>query len=180
MLAACLNKVCAAKCRRESVLEYYLFLFVSSSVAGWCLELVFRTVCHGGLRIPGFLFGPYCPIYGIGVLLAVRLDCGKNRVRTYWRVVIAASCLEYAVSFVCETLFGRLLWDYSKLPLSIGTRVNLLFSLAWGFLGLAFIYCAEPRARCVYERNIAGARLFGRAGAFVLALDTFCSVVVFL
>lgn len=161
---------------RFDAFEYYLFLFIAGSVAGWCMELVFRSVCHGGLRIPGFLFGPYCPIYGMGILLAELFSCGSGKAQTYFRVVIAASALEYVISFICETLFGRLLWDYSMLPFSIGTRVNLLFSLAWGFLGLAFVYCVEPWVRRVYEQHAIDAQLFSRFGAYMIALDTLCSV----
>lgn len=156
--------------------SYYLFLFLVGSIGGWCLELVFRSVCHGGLQLPGFLYGPWCPIYGTGVLLITLLCRSVGKARAFFRIVLAASVLEYVTSWFFETFFNRLLWDYSMLPLSIGTRVSLPFSLAWGFLGLAFCALLEPWLKSAYRLH-AG-RLTPAVGIALtlMAFDTICSM----
>ncbi|MDD3277856.1 MAG: putative ABC transporter permease [Lachnospiraceae bacterium] len=134
-------------------LAYAIFLFTFGSVAGWCLEVVFRSVCHGGLYIPGFLMGPYCPIYGMGVVMFVFVCNHKNKWRSYIEIVVLSSVLEYVISFLAETMFGQILWDYSDIPFSIGTRVSLIFSLAWGVLGVLLLL-AEPVVKRLYERHL--------------------------
>lgn len=57
---------------------YLVFLFVTISVAGWCIEVPFRSLFCRKLVIPGFLYGPYCPIYGFGVV-AVTLFCNHKK-----------------------------------------------------------------------------------------------------
>lgn len=134
-------------------LAYAMYLFTFGSVAGWCLEVVFRSVTHGRLYIPGFLMGPYCPIYGMGMLLIVFVCNHKSKIRSFFEIVFLSSALEYVISFLAENMFGKLLWDYSDLPLSIGTRVSFAFSIAWGALGLLVLVFAEPALHRIYTSH---------------------------
>ena len=43
--------------------------FVIYAFFGWCLEVVYQAVEHGKFINRGFLNGPYCPIYGFGVII---------------------------------------------------------------------------------------------------------------
>ena len=46
------------------------FLFMFGSVAGWVLELFFRRIFSMKKWInPGFLNGPYLPMYGFGTVI---------------------------------------------------------------------------------------------------------------
>ena len=47
----------------------YLY-FVAYSVVGRCYEVFLETVVYKwGFTNRGFLYGPYCPVYGFGMLL---------------------------------------------------------------------------------------------------------------
>ena len=50
----------------EFLLLLYLFAFFS--LAGWILEVSFRSTTQKKLVNPGFLAGPYLPLYGASVL----------------------------------------------------------------------------------------------------------------
>ena len=54
------------KIQKRPDFVYLLFLFAVGSIVGWCLEVVYRSIVSGCIIIPGFLLGPYCPIYGFG------------------------------------------------------------------------------------------------------------------
>ena len=57
-----------------AVFYQYLFLFFAGAFAGWIIELFFRRFVSAKKWInPGFLSGPYLPLYGTGtvVLFAV-------------------------------------------------------------------------------------------------------------
>ena len=45
------------------------FLFMVGSILGWVMELIFRRIVHKKWVNPGFLKGPYLPIYGIGLVI---------------------------------------------------------------------------------------------------------------
>ena len=45
------------------------FLFFIGSIGGWILELFFRKIASRGKWInPGFLVGPYLPLYGFRIV----------------------------------------------------------------------------------------------------------------
>ena len=44
-----------------------VFIFYLGSTFGWTIELFFRRIVHKKWVNPGFLIGPYLPIYGFGL-----------------------------------------------------------------------------------------------------------------
>ena len=50
-----------------------LMLFLIYSFLGWCVEVSFVAVTTGRVVNRGFLNGPVCPIYGVGMLGALLL-----------------------------------------------------------------------------------------------------------
>ncbi len=162
----------------RTILLYLVFLFVTISIAGWCTEVMFRSVFCRKLVIPGFLHGPYCPIYGFGVV-AVTLFCShKKKWVSFVEIFVLASLLEYIVSLVFERVFHVLLWDYSMIPLSIGTRVSPLFSLIWAFLGMTMLTEVEPRIQQLYTEYRQPANVAAAAGIVVIAADAVVSVLM--
>ena len=47
-------------------LIWYFFIY---SFIGWCAEIAYAAVKHKKFMNRGFLNGPLCPVYGIGVVL---------------------------------------------------------------------------------------------------------------
>lgn len=165
------------KTHDRMILLYLVFLFVAISIAGWCIEVPFRSLFCRKLIIPGFLTGPYCPIYGFGVV-AVTLFCNhKKKWVSFLEIFVLASLLEYVVSAVFERVFHVLLWDYSMIPFSIGTRVSPLFSLIWGFFGVLMLTEVEPRLRRFYMEHRNPANVAAVTGAAVIAADAVANVI---
>lgn len=165
------------KTHDRMILLYLVFLFVAISIAGWCIEVPFRSLFCRKLIIPGFLTGPYCPIYGFG-MVAVTLFCNhKKKWVSFLEIFVLASLLEYVVSAVFERVFHVLLWDYSMIPFSIGTRVSPLFSLIWGFFGVLMLTEVEPRLRRFYMEHRNPANVAAVTGAAVIAADAVANVI---
>lgn len=164
------------KTRDETIL-YLVFLFTSASIAGWCLEVAFRSACHQGLVIPGLLMGPYCPIYGIGMVAATLLCGKKKRITVFAEIFVFASVLEYVVSAICEYLFHALLWDYSGIPFSIGTRVCPLFSIVWGIMGVVAVRRVEPHVHRFYRHHKEKADMTAAAVATIIAADMIVRII---
>lgn len=58
-----------------------LMLFLIYSFLGWCVEVSFVAVTTGRVVNRGFLNGPVCPIYGVGMLGPC---CCWNRFPAIW------------------------------------------------------------------------------------------------
>lgn len=51
----------------------YVAWFFVASCAGWLFESVYNVVRTGHWEKRGFLYGPFCPIYGVGVVVGFLL-----------------------------------------------------------------------------------------------------------
>ncbi|MHB8091841.1 MAG: putative ABC transporter permease [Syntrophales bacterium] len=69
-----------------------VFVFALFSVAGWLLESVYRSLTMRRLINPGFLTGPYLPIYGLG---AVLISLVRPQISDYSFVFIILGFLSY-------------------------------------------------------------------------------------
>lgn len=123
-----------------------LFYFMIYAFFGWCLEVVYQAVEHGKFINRGFLNGPYCPIYGVGVIIvAGALDPIKeNIVILFVGSVILTSVLELVTGFVLKKIFDMQWWDYSDERLNLGGYICLKFSLLWGVACLVTVRLIHP------------------------------------
>ena len=68
------------------------FIFFIGSLSGWTLELFFRRFVSQKRWVnPGFLNGPYLPLYGFGLLglyLVCRIDLSRFNLVSTWEVFI--------------------------------------------------------------------------------------------
>ena len=124
----------------------YIWYFFIYAVLGWCAEVIFAAVNTGKFVNRGFLNGPLCPMYGVGV--AVIVFClsplEDNVWLTFLAAVVLTSGLEWITGFVLEKLFHQRWWDYSGLPFNIGGYICLKFSLAWGLACLLILKVIHP------------------------------------
>lgn len=120
--------------------------FLIYSFLGWVLESVTKTISQKKIVNSGFLFGPFCPIYGTGaVMMILFLDSYKgNYFATFVIGFFLFSVWEYFVGWLLEKMFNTKYWDYSYYRLHIKGRVCLVNSLTWGVLGVAFIELIHP------------------------------------
>lgn len=129
-------------------ISYYeiLCFFLIYSFFGWCLEVVYQAVEHGKFINRGFLNGPYCPIYGFGVIIVTgALDPIKsNAVVLFFGSVLLTSMLEFITGFVLEKIFHMHWWDYSDEKFNIRGYICLKFSLLWGVACIIVVRIIHP------------------------------------
>ncbi|WP_304158550.1 putative ABC transporter permease, partial [Fusobacterium ulcerans] len=94
----------------------------------------------------GFLNGPICPIYGVGVVMVVQLlmPYKSNLFLLYVTSVIVVTALEWLTGFALDKIFHNKWWDYSGMPLNLNGYVCLLFSLIWGVACVAIVKWIHP------------------------------------
>lgn len=123
-----------------------LWIFIIYAFLGWCSEVAFAAVNKGKFVNRGFLNGPVCPIYGMGMLIVV-LCLWSLRDRPLLLFLGSAgltTALEFVTGFVLEKFFHDKWWDYSDMPFNIKGYVCLKFTILWG-LAASFIIGAVHR-----------------------------------
>ena len=121
----------------------YLFLyFLIYSFIGWLIEVTVVYANKRKLVNRGFLFGPYCPIFGFGalILLLIFSNYKDDPLTLFVMFAFYATILEYFTSYILEKLFNARWWDYSHLKFNLNGRICLTNSILFGIIGLIFGY----------------------------------------
>lgn len=122
-----------------------LYFFVYGFL-GWCTEVAFAAWKEHRFVNRGFLNGPICPVYGIGVTLVVHFlsPYRSNLIILYITSTILVTELEWLTGFILERVFHNKWWDYSNMPLNLNGYVCLLFSLIWGVACVLIVDFIHP------------------------------------
>jgi len=134
-------------------MKYFLviaFLFIVGSVIGWCIEIIFRRLFTAKKWInPGFLVGPYLPLYGFGLCALFGLgsiDISFITDLVWLQVIIKVAVMTFAMTLV-EYIAGLIfikgmnikLWDYSNRKGNIQGIICPLFTLFWALIALVYV-----------------------------------------
>ena len=121
-----------------------VFLFFIGCTFGWVLELFYRRLAHGYWVNPGFLVGPYLPIYGFGLcaLTVIYLTFYEMNLPSILVIILmgaAMTLIEFigGLSFVNKPVK---LWDYSNNWGNYKGIICPLFSLIWTFISALYYF----------------------------------------
>lgn len=132
-----------------------LFLyFVIYAFLGWILETVYCSVRERRFVARGFLYGPVCPIYGVGVLMMLCwfAPFTGQPLLFYAVATVCMSAWEYLVAWILETTTHIKYWDYSTRKFNLHGRICLSISLTWGVLAYLVIFWIHPVVAGLVER----------------------------
>ena len=128
-------------------------LFVIGSLIGWVIELFFRRfVSQKKWMNPGFLTGPYLPIYGFGVAVLygvsnLPLGISERAIDIVVRVIIIGVGMTL-IEFIAGLIFIKgckiKLWDYSNRKGNIMGIICPSFSLIWLAVGSLYYFLLNP------------------------------------
>lgn len=128
-------------------------LFVIGSLIGWIIELFFRRfVSQKKWMNPGFLTGPYLPIYGFGVLVLyavsnIPMGITSKILEIVIRILIIGVGMT-VVEFIAGLVFIKglkvKLWDYSDRKGNIMGIICPSFSLIWLIVGSLYYFFLNP------------------------------------
>lgn len=123
-----------------------ILLFFIYSVLGWLWETVYCSLKDKKFDYRGFLTGPYCPIYGFGVVSVLYFvePYQNNIVLLYVYSAVLVTVLEYLTSYVLEKAFHATWWDYHDVPLNINGRIAIPISLFWGLACVFVVKIVQP------------------------------------
>lgn len=158
---------------------YAYAYFVIYAFLGWVCEDLYCGIPKKKFINRGFLYGPYCPIYGVGALLVLYplLFVKQYPVLVFILGVIITSTLEYITSWVMEKLFKTRWWDYSEHFLNINGRVCLLNSTLFGIMSIVVVYIIHPAIEDLVHSVYFGA-LTNFLSAFTIGFGIDCAFTV--
>lgn len=132
---------------------YYLNTFLLYSILGFLLETI-RSFLVNSKFTSGILYGPWTPIYGIGIVIVIlisnylfahlHLSRWIETFITFVIITLILTLLEWIGGILIEKIFHTVFWDYSKEAFSIGKYISLSKSLMWGVGSIIFIYVLKP------------------------------------
>lgn len=141
-----------------NVLLKLSFLFCIGCSVGWLLELFFRRFFSKENKErkwinPGFLSGPWLPLYGFGLcLLYLLAGLEKYIASNGWLakaflfliMAICMTAIEYIAGIFSIKVLKMHLWDYSNEWGNIQGIICPLFSLFWAILGAIYYFFVHP------------------------------------
>lgn len=137
----------------------YVWIFIAGCYLGYGVETIWCLIRNGFIESrKSLVLGHLSIAYGMGaVLLTLLLVRFQNE--SVWKIFLVAFASGTVVEYICslgqEICFGSVAWDYSDLPLNINGRVCLIYSLFWGFLGLAWVKFVIPlMSKCFQKIHI--------------------------
>ena len=134
------------------------FIFAAGCVIGWGIEVLYRRFKKSNTEKvwinPGFLTGPYLPLYGFGLTLLYILasmekyiHIGNSTVQKLVLFLIMAAAMTLTELIAGEIFIIRMhikLWDYTDNKLNFKGIIGLRFSFYWAVLGAVYYFLIHP------------------------------------
>ncbi len=126
-------------------LPQMVIIFALISFGGWVYETIYCSVVEGEFTKRGFLFGPTCPIYGIGAL-AEWLVLGQisNPIIVFIIGAALATVIEYSTGLFLERRFKKKWWDYSMFKFNLHGRICPQASAVFGAFSVTSVFVLVP------------------------------------
>ena len=130
----------------ESFIYDQLGMFFVYSFIGWLVGTVLAAYRRHRFIDVGFLYGPYCPSYGIcGVLFAVLLHDLKGQwFFLFLGGAIIVFMVVYLTGFLLQQIFQHKWWDCSHKKFQFGSYVHMPYTILWGLMAVISIEFIEP------------------------------------
>ena len=131
------------------------FLFCIGSVLGWGLEVIFRRFfsAHHWVN-PGFLVGPYLPLYGSSLCVLYLLAMLEplmpgdspwlKKILLFVVMALAITALEYVAGMIFIHGMKIKLWDYSDRWGNVKGIICPLFTFFWLVLSAVYYFLIHP------------------------------------
>ncbi len=141
------------------------FIFASGCIIGWGIEVIYRRFAptnkeHVWIN-PGFLTGPYLPLYGFGLTALYLMASAEKYIHIESSAVrkivlilvmsVAMTVIEFIAGEIFIVRMRIKLWDYSTRWGNYKGIICPLFSFFWAVLGAAYYFLIHPHILSALE-----------------------------
>ena len=134
------------------------FIFFIGSLAGWLLELIFRRFFSKANPSrkwinPGFLVGPYLPLYGFSLCVVYLLahinvsfihGAYLRKTVLFLLMALSVTLIEYFAGLIFIKGMHVKLWDYSDEKFNIQGIICPKFTFFWYLLSAIYYFLIHP------------------------------------
>jgi len=142
-----------------SIFLVLTFLFFVGSLFGWAIELLWRRFFSKNnperkWLNPGFLNGPYLPLYGLSLCTLFSLSfLNVSGISERWlretilftMMALCITAMEYIAGLIFIKGMHIKLWDYSKNKFNIQGIICLQYTFYWYILSAVYYFLIHPR-----------------------------------
>lgn len=161
-----------------SIFLILVFIFFIGSTFGWILELFWRRLYHGKWVNPGFLVGPYLPIYGLSLTLmtGMHLWFESHEILPIYQIILMGLSITL-LELISGLIFlkqGVRLWDYRDRKFNYKGVICPLFTVIWIIMGaIYYLFISERMVKALewFSDNISF--------SYILGIFTGCIVIDF-
>ncbi len=166
--------------------------FMLYAIIGWCYEVFLEVVVYKwGFTNRGVLFGPYCPVYGVGAtafyFTVYPLIKNKSIVKKILYIPVVfllcmciATAIELVTSYICEFFTGSWPWQtYANYKINFQARIALSPSIRFGLGGVFFLYVLQPIFEKLCDRwGDSKVKIIAAALGINLVMDCIYSFII--
>ena len=132
--------------KKELIIKNFWYIVIFS-IIGLIVETLYCFFTTGVLESrKGLLWGPFCPVYGVGgvVIISLLNRYKDNNLKLLIYGFVLGSIIEYIISYILEAIYGIRFWEYSYISSNLNGRICITYSIFWGVLTLGIIKIAKP------------------------------------
>ena len=166
--------------RKKVSIHQILWYFIIFSVIGLFIETIYCYITTGVLESrKGLIWGPFCPVYGIGasllILLLNRFKDSKIKLIIYGGII--GDVIEYLMSYGLEAIYSTRFWDYSYTNFHLNGRICLVYTVFWAILSVLLISFVKPLIdKCMSKINFKFINVIEVLITIFLIIDVLCTI----
>lgn len=128
--------------------KIFIFFLIGCLIGTYYEEILWYVRFNEVVDRQGLIYGPFSPIYGVGVAIFVILLGKHNDERSLGKTLLYAALIgggtEFATSWIADVIFGVEFWDYTGYFLNIAGRTTIPFMIGWGLGGTFLMKVVYP------------------------------------
>ena len=156
-----------------------VMLFFIGAFLGDITETIFCRITAGvWMSRSSVVWGPFSIVWGLAIAAATAMLYkyrNKSDSFLFWTGTLLGGAYEYLCSVFTELVFGKVFWDYSKIPFNLGGRINLLYCFFWGIAAVVWFKLLYPKASALIEKIPV---VTGKIATWLLIVFMVCNIAV--
>lgn len=149
------------------------WIFLLGSFIGCIVEEIWCFIRNKCFQIrSSLLHMPLIPIYGFAALFIIIIadKVGYSLWKVFIIGTIVATIVEYLCSYFQEKIFKTKSWDYSEFKYNLNGRVNLVYSIGFGFISMMVIKYIKNFA--IFVNGLVNSKYFINFSILIFILFT--------
>ena len=126
------------------IFSFWVLKFMLFSILGYIMEVIFAYFKDHKFINRGFLYGPYCSIYGCAGILMAFIDPKLNIFLIFLLSAFLCGLLEGITGFLLDYFLHMRFWNYKDNFLNINGYTCPKFMMIFGIFSIIGVYYLNP------------------------------------